>query len=129
MFRRARNQRVAGLTLLEVVVATTVLTVGILGTMACFSVSLKAAGRARASEQAVILAQQKLTDAMCMPVEEIHPAKGMSGRYQWQVRRRDLPYDLVSVSVEVDWLEQGEVRQLRLARVIMPEPPGEEPEQ
>jgi prepilin-type N-terminal cleavage/methylation domain-containing protein len=129
MCRNSNSRGNSGLTLLEVLVALTVLTVGILGTMACFSVSLKAAGRAKASEDAVAFAQQKLADALCTPVEQLQPANGNTGRYQWALRLRELPYSLVSVTVEVDWLEQGSARQLRLSRVLMPEVEPEDPNQ
>src|SRR6478672_6177180 len=92
--RRRGNRRVAGFTLLEVLVATTLLATGIVGVLATLSVSVRAASAAEHLGDAVQLASGRLELAVATPADRLQPERGDSGGYGWTVAFTDKPEGL-----------------------------------
>jgi type II secretory pathway component PulJ len=120
--RRIRGIR-GGYTLLEAVVAMTVLAAGIVEVVAGFSVCRRAASRCRRLDQVVSIARKELDRAVLAPPEQRVPRQGRDGQFRWVLAYTERPHGLLTASVEVSWMEVGEPQSYRLSRVFMPQEP------
>jgi type II secretory pathway pseudopilin PulG len=104
----------------EVLVATTILAVGIVGVMDGFSQSMRAGSKASRLEGALDIAQKqvKLAEASCR--DDLKALVGSLGQYSWQMAVTDKPHGLVLVSVEVTWLQESQMQSVVLSEVISP---------
>jgi prepilin-type N-terminal cleavage/methylation domain-containing protein len=109
-----------GFTLVEVLVATTILAVGIVGVMNGFSQSMRAGSKASRLEGAMDIAQKQISLAEASCREDLTPLAGSLGQYSWQMTVTDKPYGLVLVSVEVTWLQESQAQSFVLSEVIVP---------
>lgn len=114
-----RNTRV--FTLIEVLVAMTILAVGILGVLGAFSVSMRAASRASRLDEAVSIARKEIELAVTARADELAPKSGSSGLYAWQLTFVRKPHNLLRASMEIKWTERGQTRTFKLSQVFEPQ--------
>jgi Tfp pilus assembly protein PilV len=112
MVTRPRAQE--GFTLVEVVVAATILVVGILGVLTMVDNANKASSRTKAREGAVNLAREAIEAARAVPFPDLVPSRiqdeiaaqpglaDASGSTGWNVVRRGITYTLVPSVCSVD---------------------------
>ncbi|HET6429934.1 MAG TPA: type II secretion system protein [Phycisphaerae bacterium] len=123
---RPRGLPKGGFTLIEVLVALTIFSVGILAVLSAFSRSFQAGSEAARLEGAADLAEQKLHLAGIAGGEA--SPRGESGRYRWEAKLRSKPLGLTCAVVEVTWLEQGVTQRFRMEKLLPPSPGLEEAE-
>lgn len=112
----------AGFTLLEVIVALTILAAGIAGIIALLTGSLRLSGSARDLSDASIYASQRLEEALLSPVAAPGEESGRFGeRYRWTVRTSlapddpDVPFRTVRIEVRVAWDDGQDERSVTLS--------------
>ena len=110
----------SGFTLTEALVSVTILAVGIIGVLGAFSLSLRAATTATRLEEAVDIAQRQLELASSSSRQNMQPGGGSSGRYSWRLKLTELPHGLALASIEVKWLERGQLQEFRLSQIFRP---------
>jgi prepilin-type N-terminal cleavage/methylation domain-containing protein len=115
----ARAQR--GFTLLEVMIATAIMAVGIVGALQLFSGSLRLAGDAGRQSNATVLARSLVDEELWRDVLEDNQRNGTEGDFSWSVtthpidreligRKEQEQPDLHDVADEMGlWLIQAEV--------------------
>ncbi len=82
-----RNRAAAGFTLLEVIVALTILAAGILGISELMGSSLRLSGGARDVSTATVYASQRMEEALLSPSPAEGEESGRFGeRYRWILR-------------------------------------------
>lgn len=132
----ARFRSVSGFSLLEVMIALTILSVGILGIGAIQLTSTKLSGDSRVRTQAAFLAQQQVELFRAMPVagivalapvagfnddpaNPIDPTPGdgqvVTFNRRWQVQQNVPEAGMTTVTVEVDYVDN--VRNTRTVRL------------
>lgn len=110
-----------GFTLLEVMIAVSIMSVGIVGALELFSGSLKLAGDAAAQGQATVLAQALVDEELWRDVMEENQRSGSEGRFSYTVGTRPIDRELVGLQEEERgthdlnqefglWLIEAEVR-------------------
>lgn len=115
------RKRDGAFTLIEVLVATTILAGGIIGVVGAFSLSDRAASRACRLRGAAEVAQRVLASAVAANAEKLQPASGSSGRFAWKLIYSDKPHDLMLASVSVTWLDRGRTETFELSRIFLPQ--------
>ncbi len=120
-----KTRCVHGFTLAEILVAVTILAVGILGVLGTFSVSLRAGTQASRLETAAAIADRELELVVAAHKEITSDSGGSSGQYRYKVRVTELPQNLLLASVEVRWFERGRSETFRLSRVFVAPHDGE----
>jgi len=110
----------AAFSLLEVLVAVTILSVGVLGVLTGFSLSTRASARAYRTDQAAAIARCQLEQALALPTRELEPGTGTSSRFHWTLDVEGKPHGLVRATVTVKWLERGQTESYRLSQVFVP---------
>lgn len=118
-----------GFSLLEAVIALTIVSLGVVGAVTAFAAELRAAGRARVAVELEALASEQLSESILLPAAALRPLPDSltAGRfappferYAWtRVARplRDQP-DLVQIVVEVTGTEGHLTLETRLYRPL-----------
>ena len=114
-----------GFTLVEVLVAITILAVGIVGVLAAFSQSMQVGSRAMRRDEAGAIAQRQLELATVQSVDSLHSRSGSSGPYTWTMTFQEKPHGLVRASVSVKWQERGQQQQFVLSQIYLPRGAGQ----
>lgn len=117
----ALSRQHRGFSLLEVLVAMTLIGVGILGVLSAFSLSIQAASRSRGTDGATEIAQNQLDLAVHAPTDRLEARSGTSGRYTWHVSYSKGPDGLTTASVAVQWSDRGDKRLFTLSRWFDPD--------
>jgi general secretion pathway protein I len=110
-----------GFTLLEVVVATAIMAIGIVSALELFSGSLHLAGDASHQSQALVLARALVDEELWRDVLEDGQRTGTEGSYAWSVATQPVERELVGRDEERGdlhdlngdlglWLIEAEVR-------------------
>lgn len=122
--RRGGAGRDGGFTLLEVIVAVTMMGIGIVALAALFSGGLRLAGGSRDLSTASTYAAQRLEEALLAPEPSAGVDSGGFGeKYRWTMRTTplppegDLPFEGTRIEVTVAWDDGGETRSVDLAAV------------
>ena len=115
-----RRDGARAFTMVEVLVAMTILSIGMLVVSGSFSAASRAVARTRHMSGAAELAVGKLDEAATALPAEMTSASGSEGRYQWQRWFENKPHNLIKALVRVTWLQQGRTETLLLSRVIIP---------
>jgi len=110
----------AGFSMIEVLMALVVLSVGILGVMEAFSLSLRVTGDTERLEEAVGLARRRLEEVMVTPLGTPVLGRRTSGGFESTVELAPMPHGLVRGSVLIRWSVRGKARQFRLSQVFRP---------
>lgn len=107
----------AGFTLVEVLVATAILSIAAAAIFGLYSTGFLAGGMARRMNGAVALAQQRLeaSSSPCVIVDEGPAAADpVFPGYRWQTKTTEVRPGLREVTATVTWQERGQVRSLSL---------------
>jgi prepilin-type N-terminal cleavage/methylation domain-containing protein len=112
----------SGFTLLEILVAMTILSVGIVGTMHAFSLSMRAGTEASRLARASEIARRELVLAAAAPSGGIDN-DGAEDAYTWRIREMDQADGLLVVSVTVNWLDRGRPQSFALSQVVFSRAP------
>jgi type II secretory pathway pseudopilin PulG len=117
--RRSRLGAEAGFTLLETLIASVVLIVGLMTLFGLLETSLKATASTRAREGATNLAREVLEDARTLAFAQISPTsivgtlqamhglENVSGGAAWQIRRRGVLYTVTVKECALDDPKDG----------------------
>jgi len=101
-----RTQR--GFTLLEVMVAVAVMSIGIVGALQLFSGSLRLVGEADRQTRALVLGRSLVDEAMWRAILEEGTTTGEEGEYRWALTTRPIERELIGMTETIDDLtEQG----------------------
>ena len=85
--RYRNNRRARGFTLLEVIVAFTILSVALIGLLQAFATGMRGLGAAQASATAVMHARSKLDEiGEVIPLEDSEVSGEYDDGYRWEVR-------------------------------------------
>lgn len=122
-----------GFTLLEVLIATSIMAIGIVGALELFSGSLRLAGNAGQQSHAVVLARSLIDEELWRDVLEENQRAGTEGPYSWIVATHPVDRELVSrdeqddefheatgelglwlIQAEVGWESAGGAKRIRL---------------
>ena len=118
--RSGLGKRHTGFTLIEVLVAASIVSVAVLGLLASFSLCVRASSRVSGLDGAVDLAERKLQTALAGPGGMPGALHGTTERYRWTVRFSEKTDQLTLASVEIEWLEGGRSRTYRLGQLFHP---------
>lgn len=88
--------RSRGFTLLEVLIAVSIMGIGIVGALELFSGSLRLAGESGKQSQAVVLARALVDEELWRDVLEENQRAGTEGPYSWAVSTGPVDRELVS---------------------------------
>ncbi|MFZ2223308.1 MAG: prepilin-type N-terminal cleavage/methylation domain-containing protein [Candidatus Deferrimicrobium sp.] len=114
--------RDGGFTLLEVLVAMTILAAGIIGLSMLFTGALRLAAGARDVSASTIYARQRMAEAVRVPAPVDGVEQGNFGdKYRWEVattvlpKEEGKPYRDVRIKVTVQWQDGGWERAVDLS--------------
>ena len=117
---RIAGKKVKSFTLIEVVVAMTILAAGILGIMGAISLCIQTNSRAFRLEKAVDLARKELNlSSLCK--SNLENQTGSEGIFTWSVSFQKKEYDLVVASAVINWSEKGKAQTFTLSRILLPQ--------
>jgi len=105
-------------TLVEVLVALSVISIGAITLADSFNVSLRAKSYAEKETVALFLLQQKASEIISGPILETGVFKGTFGNaypvYRWEASLIPLERDLVRADIAVFWLDSGREHEVRI---------------
>lgn len=119
MWSTSRATRPArGFTLVEVLVALTIFSVGVLGVLAGLSLAGRAGGHGENFARAAAICEQQIQQAALPASPNLAAKRGSTDRYTWKLEYHRLPHGLARASVTVNWLQNGQPEELQLHRLI-----------
>ncbi len=115
-----------GMTLVEVLVALTVLSVGILGLLGALLLGSNISARSEHLDAAVALANTKLEEALCTTADKLEAQQGQEDRFTYALAIENRSGGLMAAKMTVQWLEAGNVQEYTLSKVFQPIPKDEQ---
>ncbi|MFN2426871.1 MAG: prepilin-type N-terminal cleavage/methylation domain-containing protein [Candidatus Binatia bacterium] len=88
-------KRQRGFTLLEVMIATAIMAVGIVGALELFSGSLKLAGDASKQSAATVLARSLIDEELWRDLLENNQRSGTEGNFAWSVSTQPIDREMI----------------------------------
>lgn len=119
---KIKRFRAQAFTLVEVMVATTILGAGIIGAVAAISLSSRAAGSSFRLAEAANLASNRI--ALAIAGERAQ--RGEEGPYRWDLTVEEKDNGLRMARVEVTWQQQGEQLSYTLHELFLQRQPRQE---
>jgi len=113
-------------TLIEVLVALSIFSVGVLGVLGAILLSTSVASRAQRLDGAVVLANAKLEQVICVPVDKLEAKQGQENQYTYAISMENRPGGLMAARIVVRWPERGDVQEYSISKVFQPAPVQEE---
>jgi prepilin-type N-terminal cleavage/methylation domain-containing protein len=105
-----------GFTLIEVLVALTILAGGIPAVLAAFSLCVRTDTHSSRQAEALTIAQRELQLAIIRQKAKA----GSQGLYNWAVNIQEKEYGLLLAAVQINWTERGKNQTLTLSQVFLP---------
>jgi general secretion pathway protein I len=133
LFGRSPPQGEGGFTLIEVLVALTILSISLAALLAIFTEGLDRARESRNEAAARVLAQSLLAQAKVSPNPSMGDSGGRINGYLWHMRvlpfgsvadRASWQADAAEVSARVSWLGDGGMRSITLSTLRYIPRPG-----
>jgi len=90
-------KRQRGFTLLEILIATSIMSLGMVAALELFTGSMRLAGEASRQSHAVVLARALIDEELWRYVLEENVRSGNDGAYQWTVETRPIDRELVGL--------------------------------
>jgi prepilin-type N-terminal cleavage/methylation domain-containing protein len=118
---RRQSRATSAFTLLEVLVALTILSAGILAVASAFNSSQRASTRAARLQEASELAQNQLELAVVKSGTALQPAQGVAGLFTWSIEYTNKPEGLVLASATVKWTDRGSPEQFQVSQLFHPQ--------
>jgi len=112
--------RRCGLTLLETLVALTILAAGIVGITSGISHSSRLATSSIRLQDAALTARNQLATAVAEAESLPVSSQGEHGLYTWELSFESKDHRLILATVRVSWLDRGVPRQMSLSEVYLP---------
>ena len=110
----------AAMTLVEVIVALSILSGGIIALTGTFSLCSRSSSAALRLDEAASIAEREIELTVTATNGSQPASSGESGLYKWSITYDDLQHGLVRASVTVTWLQRGMTREYRLVRIFTP---------
>ncbi len=111
---------VGGFSLIEVIVATAILSGGIIGLIGTFRMSASAAAHGEHANNVAALASNIIASAVAVSADQCESSEGSSGSYTWNLSYSQKQHNLMQATVVVSWLERRQTRNFHLAQVFLP---------
>jgi general secretion pathway protein I len=99
-------RRQLGFTLLEVMVAVAVMSIGIVGALQLFSGSLRLVNEADRQTRALVLGRSLVDEALWRSILEEGTQSGEEGEYRWSLTTRPIQRELVGMTENIDDLTE-----------------------
>jgi general secretion pathway protein I len=116
ILKRSQN----GLTLLEVILAISILSFGLIIIVSTFSSGMRAAGSAYKMMLAQSLAQSKMEELLVAPWASMEGEFGPDHpSFTWQVKRTPHDPGLQKIVLTIFWKERGKRREIRLETLVL----------
>lgn len=113
---RSRSKSSTGFTLIEVIVATTILSVGVIGVLGTISLGLQTSSESLRLSAATALGERLLREVEVTGGQ----TSGSEGAFAWQLSRTEKPHGLVLSSVSIEWKSRGKTARVVLSRLYLP---------
>lgn len=108
-----------GFTMIEIVVALTILSITIVAMFGALSTCSTAAYHARMLTQSVLLAESLLTESSLHGYTAFETTEGQNDLYRWKVQIVPTPVEsLGAICVQVEWREQQRPQQYELLSLV-----------
>ena len=112
--------RTTAFSLVEILVALTILSVGIIGILGVFSLGVRAAGKSDRYKKAIELAENKLELAASPASWAVRDETQSQDGLEWTMVTQDAPKGLKLTSIQVEWTERGKSQAICLSRLYLP---------
>jgi len=126
MWSNEQRKNDRAFTLVEVLVALTIFSVGVLGVLGAIAKSSNIASRTQRLDGAVMLANIRLEEAICVPVDKLQARQGQEDRYTYAISMENRPGGLMMAKIIVQWLEGGNTQEYSISKIFLPAPVQEE---
>jgi len=114
------NRNAFGFTLIEIIIATLILSIGITGIIGVFNTSIRATSRGDRVNIATSIARQILEPSVAVSADNCMPQEGSVGRYEWNLTYSQKPHGLMKATIVVKWLDKGQPETFELSRIFLP---------
>ena len=108
------------MTLVEVIVALSILSGGIIGVAGTFSMCSRAGSLNLRLDQAAMIAERELRLAVATAGDGSRAFSGQSDLHKWNITFEDMSQGLIRAVVVVSWRQQGRDRDFTLSEIFLP---------
>jgi type IV pilus assembly protein PilV len=121
-FSKTSQNAGAGFSLIEVLIALSIFTIGILGVASLVISSINENGLARRVTEATALAEDRLESMLALPYGDINTGQTTEGTYtvSWNVAEDVIIAQTKSITVTVTWQYRGIDRNVTIQHLLAP---------